>query len=171
MFIGRDVRKDRAKLFAAVMIADGPDHRTLPAGNQRLHVAIGVEVVVIFNEVARHQQHGRLLPHRIQLIDYHVEPPDIELVRITPVKTDVQIRHLGNQDAVNRWSFCQLTLPREPLACDSETPIVQPLTDPSYAFPCPQRHHRRQMKGRSQGESCASIVLRWLLERVRKPSS
>ena len=111
MLVGRDVRKDRPECFAAVMIAECPDDWALPAGDQRLHVAIGIQVIGILNEIASHQQHGRLLPHRIQLIDYHVEPPDIELVRIVAVETDVQVSHLGYQDAVDRWSSSQLKLP------------------------------------------------------------
>jgi hypothetical protein len=64
-------------------------------------MAIGIEILGVFDQVARHQQQRRPLLHLVQLVDDHVQPAHVHFVRIVAVEADVQVGYLRHQDAVD----------------------------------------------------------------------
>ena len=90
-------RQPREVLVAAVMIADQPELRSLPAADERVDMPVGVGIVAILDQVAGDQQQLRPRRPLIELVDDEIQPAHIQLVRVVAVEADVKIGDLGDQ--------------------------------------------------------------------------
>ncbi len=86
-----------AKAVATVVIADRPQQGPLPSLDQRFHVAVSAFVVAMLDQIAADDQQVGLGAHLVDMVDNHIQPPDIELVRIVGVEADVEVGDLRDQ--------------------------------------------------------------------------